>query len=578
MPPHGSFRSPEAASSPLVSFPPRAGLLVVAVVLGAFGLSWAAASPASAEGVWPGSPGAETNSMVCDSDVAGMTSGGDGNFVVWSTEAGFSVSVACKINLSSADTGNTVGSLEMFGGYGSISDLDFPQHKSKGKSLGDEGETGWFHRPVQLFTSESTSWPGSGDMPNIRDGVDPCTEWDALPVLEAECLVRPLVTSYRQASGVIEFHARIDVLPQEEPKNYCFGSSTFWCVPLNEGASQVRVSRMPVIVGARLVNGAGWGETVTNLGSYNDEAICDVTKECETPNESGAAEKVGMPTATPPNGTLPQAPTAECSITGWRLEDKTDDRVWTMDSPDTFSVILTDGHSFEIVAYFRGSPAMLRVQAKRGTKALWQKSLPSPSSPARFTGITGDGERAQLAITGFTAEGDIVPGCQKVITDEPENERPGLEECIGQEEFSLTSPGTWIRYGLHGGYCVLSAAFVPSKPLNERLVELRTANPGAKSVVTALAPISSGIARLVTVSPSHCEGPTIGDGEHWEAQPLSICDGIFSEAASVANVVAKGLISLLAISKLWEIFMSAWQGEKTQVFYIDSDTPSGSFS
>lgn len=579
-----TYRTPEGATS-ISRIPPLVRLVlgIVAAALPAFGLVGAAATPASADPpTWAGVADSNGNSMVCNSDVAGMVQPGDARFVQWGADTGYSVTVSCVANLSGLDAQLRIGDLTIQVGYG-----------TSGSYVNGYNSrvTPWNSDDHQLVRGIAYAIELDEPHRDLGKGVDPCAviPGDGGSYVADQCLIRPIVTSYRQASGVAAFKARWDFLPQDGAHQACLASGgasyAMYCLPPGLGASPAYpggpavgtaatalMSRMPVVVSAKLYNTDGSaGHEVSNLSSFGSSKICEATTACEEPNDTGSAEPPPFPGGQPPNGPIPGGGGSggqDCSITSWVLRDVTDQRSWTSDSPDKMSVILTDGHSYTITVYFEGSPASLRVQAKRGTKPLWQKTTTAPRSPEVFSGLTGDGERAQIAVTGFSDDGDIVPGCQSVITDEPENEgRPSLSECIGDEEFSLTSPGSWIRYALNGGYCVLSWAFVPSKPFEERLIELRTANPGAQSVTTALAPVASGVGRLVTVEPGNCEGPTVS-AQGWTAQPFNLCTGWQHDAASAASIMARGIVALMALAKVWDIFMSAWQGERTQVFYV----------
>lgn len=480
------------------------------------------------------------------------------HFVMWRVDMGWSLQAACHYRLDQGDAARNIERIVV--------------------GLNTQGGSGWHARAYRYFdgpplgpawqASTSSGWGAFNttcaavDL-NIAKGFGAYCNADQAS--DQRHFVKPLITAHERSGRYGKFQLRFDFEPKEGGAGNVnagnCGNAPAWQCPAT--TSTMYIPRSAILVG--FITGGVGNRSVSN-------------PSFEGLNETGASRPISPPT---PSWTPPpmDEPRGACKITGWTLKNVTDGRTWTNDSPDRYDIIMTSGHEHTLTVRFTGRPSTVRVQVRRDAETVSSAQVMSPqASPVSFT-LVGSGLRSQLSVSCIGSDGDIPPDGQDVVTDEDENPKTSLAECLGDGEFELTSPGTWVRGLIHGVGCLFSWAFIPTKPMSERFYEVRSSSDAATAAGGAVAGLSAGFTTLSTSEPGDCTGPTINvpAAGMTDQQPFNSCDNWLGDAAALVRRILLGLIAISTVAKMWRILQGAINGDSVTIYQAEfnSETSSG---
>lgn len=385
-------------------------------------------------------------------------------------------------------------------------------------------------------------------------------------------VMAPLMTSYTEVDGRVRYSFRVDFEPTGtlarcmpgSSADYGAGTANWRCPvkgPPPDPDTTMYVPRaMSMSVGVHFPDAVPAYSDVPTMHTATFTEAAMAADPLVTDN--GQSAPVDFPNYSAPGW---DTPGGTCEITGWVLKNVTDGRQWSDKSADRYSIILTDGHDHELTVLFRGRPSTIQVKLRRDGETLWSEQVMSPSPPRyEFPSFEGDGERGLLFVSCIGADGDIDPDGQTVITDEPENERTTLDECMAQVSTNWTEPASYYRWVVNSIGCLLSHLFIPYKPMDERFYELRSSSETARWVSDATTSVRAGLIGITSMTASNCDGPTINQplaGMN-NIKPLTVCESgsALRQGADAVNLLLSAALVVATFMRLLRITARAFNG------------------
>lgn len=508
------------------------------------------------------------------------------HLVLWSGDSGFSIVGSCVFGTP----------LEAAAKYKQLRVLA-PRgwgRRTPGHLLPGVDEDGfvnqWIDTTTDRFLASCDAAPGTGSFADwdMRQGFAPrCRDRDNW----LQPYLRPILTSWEQVPQGVRTAFRVDVEPTPdcrpgESGELGAGAGSYLCpARVSDTAPQWARFAIPRFGWGVSLSGPSGG-TIAGTDEYGHYPMSgtEAPPEASGPlvTESGGAVPLSPIETLPPGSGGWGEVLGDCKITGWVLKNITDGRQWTDQSPDRSEIIATNNHDHELTVKFSGTPETIRAKMRRNGSDVWVKQVFRPStSPVKFS-FKGDGQRGQLSVSCIGGDGELSPGGQTVVTHEPETERSSLAECLGQQEFTLTSPGSWVRYGVHGVGCLLAVMFQPYKPFKERLYEVRSSSEAATWVSGAVGSVKQGLDGVSSTGPGSCSGPNINQPHAGmvNIQPFDVCEGsVLHEPAGVVRRVLTGALAVAFAMKMVKITQAAIRGDGVTVYQAEfnTDTPSGTW-